>query len=71
RSTLPQGRMTSQDIILRVPRASILGEFHFTLTALFAIRFTQRLNIIRSRRLVLSELFRLFHRTGWFPKTTG
>ena len=42
------------DVILRVPRASILGEFHLTLTALFALRFAQGFNSVRSRGLVFS-----------------
>jgi hypothetical protein len=29
------------DVVLRMPRASILRELHFSLTALFALRFTQ------------------------------
>ena len=30
-----------RDVVLRVPRASILRELHFTLAALFALRFAQ------------------------------
>jgi hypothetical protein len=44
------------DIILRVPRASILRELHLSLTTLFALRFAQCLNSVRLRRLVLSDL---------------
>jgi len=42
------------DIILRVPRASILRELHLSLTTLFALRFPQYLNGVRLRRLVFS-----------------
>jgi hypothetical protein len=44
------------DILLRVPRASILGELHLTLTALLALRFTQGLDSFATRRLILSDL---------------
>ena len=44
------------DVILRVPRTSILRELHLTLTALFALRFTQCLNGVRLRCLVVTDL---------------
>ncbi len=42
------------DVILRVPRASILRELHFTLTALFALWFAMCLNGFDACFLVFS-----------------
>jgi len=44
------------DIILCVPRASILRELHLSLTTLFALRFTQGFQGLDARRLILSDL---------------
>jgi hypothetical protein len=56
RSTLPPRENEEIDILLRVPRASILRELHLALTALLALRFTQGLDGFCSRRLILSDL---------------
>jgi hypothetical protein len=50
------------DIILRMPRTSILRELHLALTTLFVLRFTECFQGVRSRRLVLSEFFRFISR---------
>ncbi len=42
------------DVILRVPRASILRELHLSLTTLFALRFTQCLQGLVAWFLVFS-----------------